>query len=339
MKVLTIFSRVLILGIFPQLASAGSGISLTQEDTIQIIDGVEYTNEQEVTLALDELIKITIKGRLIEGDLFIAAPNVLDGGDSPVSISYMSEKFGVTDASLTGDISVRNWVTVDRSLLARFLTEDQWPLETDNSTAYSSPTIEYTNGAEYASESWTNGNPNTIWYGDETVTKRHRRLYLTYIGEQYAAWFQLGFVIQPRNRMVFSVEDHEIVPVDNRKIMRLPSLSQISDEENDIGINLKSVNTVEGIAHKQGTYVVLSSANLKGWGSVGSFSLNHPGSIEFSVSLPTQNTYEVWEIPSEGNTSHPNYNEESDVIWLDEPILESTPIRSRFFKIEYQAPE
>ncbi len=336
MKVLTIFSRVLILGIFTQFASARSGISLTQEDTIQT-----YTIEHEVTLALDELIKITIKGRLIDGEVEVFAPNGLDGsgGYSPVSILYMSKVFDVTDASLTGDISVRNWVTVDRSLLARFLTEDQWPLETDNSTAYSSPTIEYTNGAEYASESWTNGNPNTIWYRNESVTKRHRRLYLTYIGEQYAAWFQLGFVIQPRNSMVFSVEDHEIVPVENRKIMRLPSLSQISDEENDIGINLKSVSTVEGIAHKQGTYVVLSSADLKNWSWVSSFSLNHPGSIEFSVSLPTQNTYEVWEIPSEGNTSHPNYDEESDVIWLDEPILESTPIRSRFFKIEYQAPE
>jgi hypothetical protein len=334
-------------------AFAESGISLTQVNTTEDINGVEYTVEQKVTLTIDELIEVTFTRQMTGGDVYILAPEG-DGGESPVSISHSSKYFYVRDASLFGDISVRNGITTDKSLLVRFLTEDQWPSETDNPQGWtplsnSVTLIESTNGAEYASESWTNGNPNTIWYKGESVTTRHNRLYLSYIGETYAAWIQLGFVIQPsieleylllpNYSMLFSVEDHEIVTAENRQSMRLPEVPQISDVEMQIDIKVGETMTVDGTAHKQGTYVVKSSADLENWNSISTFNLNHPGSIEFNVSLPTQNTYEVWEIPSEGNTSHPNYNEESDVIWLDEPILESTPIRSRYFKIDYQAPE
>lgn len=324
-RVLKIFSLVLILGIFTHFASAESGISLTQENTTQTIDGVEYTIGQKVTLTVDELIEITYTCSLDPGAGYAAAPNVPDAatGDNPVFFSYSPLDF-YFDTSLSGDIAIQYGLTIERSQI--FNTNDR-RLQ-----------LGYTKKAEYASESWTNGNPNTIWYKDESVTKRYNRFYLFYIGETYAAWIELGFVIQPNYSLFFSVEDHEIVPVENRQSMRLPGIPQVDDAENQIGINLKGAGTVEGTAHKQGTYVVLSSADLKNWGSVSSFSLNHPGSIKFSVSLPTQNTYEVWEIPSE-DTSHPNYDEESGIIWLDEPLLESTPIRSRFFKIEYQAPE
>lgn len=324
-RVLKIFSLVLILGIFTHFASAESGISLTQENATQTIDGVEYLIGQKVTLTVDELIEITYTCSIDPGAAYAAAPNVPDAatGDNPVFFSYLPLDFHF-DTSLSGDIAIQYGLTTDRSQI--FNTNDR-RLQ-----------LGYTKNAEYASESWTNGNPNTIWYKDESVTKRYNRFYLFYIGETYAAWIELGFVIQPNYSLFFSVEDHEIVPVENRQSMRLPGIPQVDDAENQIGINLKGAGTVEGTAHKQGTYVVLSSADLKNWDSVSSFSLNHPGSIKFSVSLPTQNTYEVWEIPSE-DTSHPNYDEESGIIWLDEPLLESTPIRSRFFKIEYQAPE
>lgn len=342
MSISKTITQVLFLGFLTHIASAESGISLTQENTTQTIYGVEYTIEQKMTLAVDELIEITFKGRLIHGDIIAAAPNG-PGGVSPVFLSFSNKVFIVTDKSLSGDISIRHGFTTDRSQI--FNTNDRWPSEADSPELSElitrpPPVVEYTGVAGYASESWTNGNPNTIWYKDESVTKRHNRLYLFYIGETYAAWIQLGFVIQPNYSMLFSVEDHEIVPVENRQSMRLPAILQVDNTEPEmqIDVTVMGAMTVSGAADKQGTYIVQSSANLESWVNESSFNLNHPGSIEFSTSLPTENTYEVWEIPSE-DTSHPNYDEESGVIWLDEPILESTPITQRFFKIVYQAPE
>ena len=326
MSISKTITQVLFLGFLTHIASAESGISLTQENTTQTIDGVEYTIEQKMTLAVDELIEIKFKGQLVDGGSIFLAPSVPEGSGLPVSLSYSSRDYVVSDTFLSGDIAIQYGLTTERSQI--FNTNDRW-LQ-----------VEYTNGAGYASESWTNGNPNTIWYKDESVTKRHNRLYLFYIGETYAAWIQLGFVIQPNYSMLFSVEDHEIVPVENRQSMRLPAILQVDNTEPEmqIDVTVMGAMTVSSAADKQGTYIVQSSADLESWVNESSFNLNHPGSIEFSTSLPTENTYEVWEIPSE-DTSHPNYDEESGVIWLDEPILESTPITKKFFRIIYQAPE
>jgi hypothetical protein len=332
MTVFRPFFLALAFSIFPIYTSALEGITVTY-GTGNDLFGNPY---HQINLDIDGYILASLSA-VGDYDGGVVAPSTEGGqGPSVVSQSYNSLVLYLSMLSLSGDNAISYKLTNNLNELVTFINNPQ-PSSTNSSLA--PVTIETSAVSEYASESYTNGNPNTIWYKTETTSVRPKSYFLSYIGEKYSAWTELVFTTQENGNILVSVLDYEIVNVENKNTIRIPVNEQYSmtnvSESIDITFNNDNSFTVRNTSNIEGTYIIQESLDLINWSNVSTFTLSQPGTIEFSTRLPTNNTYEVWEYASDDIT-HPNYYE--GYIMLDEPVLESTPIPNKYIKIVYQTP-
>ena len=324
------FFLALAFSIFPIYTSALEGITVTY-GTGNDLYGNPY---QQINLDIDSYIVASLSAVGFY-DSTIAAPS---GGQGPSVVSQSDDSLVLylSMLSLSGDNAISYKLTNNLNELVAFINNPQ-PSSINSSLA--PVTIETSAVSEYASESYTNGNPNTIWYKTETTSIRPKSYFLSYIGEKYSAWTELAFTTQENGNILVSVLDYEIINVENKNTIRIPVNEQYSmtnvSESIDITYNNDNSFTVRNTSNIEGTYIIQESLDLINWNNISTFTLSQPGTIEFSTRLPTNNTYEIWEYASD-NITHPNYYE--GYIILDEPVLESTPIPKKYIRIVYQTP-
>jgi len=298
---------------------------------------------QRIILTIDSIIETTFGVFILNDDGYAGAVNTESG-----SVSEYSYSIGVQvgDLSISGDNAISFKLTRSIDELAAFFLADLSPFE---SNYQGFVVYEFTYGNTFATQTYPNlgTHPNYInvvgsdyiWDKDESVTIRPKSQYLAYIGEEYAVWFKLNWIIQTDGLLMVLVEDHEIVAAENKDSIRLPTVTQNVNlnaiDPIDIIINNNNFYTVSGSASTVGTFIIQQSVDLENWDNVSSYSLNYPGKISFSTSLPKVSTYEVWEIPAD-DTTHPNYIEGENYIMLDEPLLQSQPIPKAFFRVIHQ---
>ena len=326
------FFLALAFSIFPIYAPALEGVTVSY-GTGNDLYGNPY---QQINLDIDGYIVASFSAVGIYDSVSFARSTGVGLGPSLVYESNDSLVLYLSMLSLSGDNAISYKLTNNLNELVAFINNPQ-PSSINSSLA--PVTIETSAVSEYASESYTNGNPNTIWYKTETTSIRPKSYFLSYIGEKYSAWTELAFTTQENGNILVSVLDYEIINVENKNTIRIPVNEQYSmtnvSESIDITINNDNSFTVRNTSNIEGTYIIQESLDLINWNNISTFTLSQQGTIEFSTRLPTNNTYEIWEYASD-NITHPNYYE--GYIILDEPVLESTPIPKKYIRIVYQTP-
>ena len=302
---------------------------------------------QRIILTIDSIIETTFGVYIDPMNMSFWGGGSPDGG--AVSGSSSSIDVYVGDLSISGDNPISFKLTRSINELAAFFLADPSPPESNYlgilayESTYGTTFVASTDANIVTDPNYINavgllGLPN-IWEKDESVTIRPKSQYLAYIGEEYAVWFKLNWKIQTDGLLLVTVEDHEIVTAENKDRIRLPTVNQSVNldaiDPIDIIINSSYSCTVSGSASTVGTFIIQQSFDLENWVGVSSYSLNYPGKISFSTSLPTFNVYEVWEIPAD-DTTHPNYIEGDNYITLDEPLLRLQPMPKVFFRVIHQ---
>ena len=290
---------------------------------------------QRIILTIDSIIETSFRVSILEPNIDIRPRDINLSTDAHVG--YLS---------ISGDNAISYKLTRSIDELAEFFFADPSPSDGNyiGSVLYeSSYWNEFVGAADFYADythpyyiGYVDG--PYIWEKSQSVTIRPKSQYLAYIGEEYAVWFKLNWIQQTDGLILVSVEDHEIVTAESKDSIRLPTFTQ--------NVNLNAIDpidiiysnnfcTVSGSASTVGTFIIQQSFDLENWGNVSGYSLNYPGKITFSTTLPTVNANVVWEIPAD-DTTHPNYIEGDPYITLDEPLVQVQPIPKAFFRVIHQ---
>lgn len=283
---------------------------------------------QRIILTSDSIIETTFI-------VFVSDPNMFV---VPGAFNSSTDAL-VGDLSISGDNAISFKLTRSIDELAEFFFADASPSDSNyiGSVVYES-SYRYHNDFPTSNDGVDTTHSDYTWEKSESATIRPKSQYLAYIGEEYAVWFKLNWIIQTDGLLLVTVEDHEIVTAESKDSIRLPTFTQ--------NVNLNAIDpiditysnnscTVSGSASTVGTLIIQQSFDLENWSNVSSYNLNYFGKISFSTLLPTVNAYEVWEIPAD-DTTHPNYIEGDNYITLDEPLLRLQPIPKAFFRVIHQ---